>query len=45
MSELRPQGHVPAKGFGVYVLMTGFNFQFEESLESVHRTTLPCPTS
>ena len=28
MPELWAQGHVPAKGFGVYVLMTGFKPPF-----------------
>jgi hypothetical protein len=41
MSELRPQGRVPAKQVGLYTLMVGF--QFPESLDSVHRTSSRAP--
>ena len=41
MSELRLQGHLPANRFRVYApMMSGFNPQFAESLESVSSHSL-----
>ena len=43
MSELRPQGHVPANRFELYVPMTPFNSELAVSLESVRHTTYSYP--
>jgi hypothetical protein len=35
MSELRPQGHVPANRFNLYVQMPGFNSQLKNRWNQV----------